>query len=55
MSHLNIGAIVKLHTACIWDRCSGVIHRLEETAQLVIVKMPGGQKLAFLPSEVEVC
>ncbi|MDC8832822.1 hypothetical protein [Alteromonas gilva] len=53
MDTLHPGEIVKLNTACIWNQCSGLIDRCEVQAELVIVKMPGGEKLAFLPSEVE--
>tara|TARA_B100002049_G_C16002338_1_gene342103 strand:+ start:468 stop:728 length:261 start_codon:yes stop_codon:yes gene_type:complete len=52
MDALNPGAIVKLNTASIWNQCSGVIEHLEEEAELVVVMMPGSQKMAFLPSEL---
>ena len=53
---VSIGDIVKFHTVCFWNGCSGQVSRLEDRfEELVIVTMPDGKtKMAFNPNEVEV-
>jgi hypothetical protein len=48
---MKIGDIVKLKTNCIWNGCSGVVHRI--TKDLVCVTLPDNKtKLAFSHHEV---
>jgi hypothetical protein len=51
---MKVGDIVQFNTNCIWDKCSGTVHKISK--EIIGVTLPDGiTKLGFTRNELKVC
>jgi hypothetical protein len=51
MNDILVDDIVQFSTGCFWDGCSGKVTKVGE---YINVELPGGMRMAFNRSEIEV-